>query len=399
MNKKIMIFVAFGVAVFFALVVIAVSVFFLLRAVNNLPEEIISFGRYDNIFYIGENKFHVYRDGRWGIRDARGNYIVEFGAYGYFVDRNLFDGGYIIACSGGTFHVLNPDGKEIAAFDDYDSVWFAMPNRFIVTTGSQVGVANRRNREVISMGTYTNIWASGERYIVADGNRVGALNARGREIIPLGRFDEITLFANEFIVRDGSSRSILDARGREVASLPSEVIFYTDDILMLTQNGEYAIYDSRGREIVPFGVYGGIYFDNAHFVVLDGNRWDSQRGVIDARGNEIIPMGRYDEIRVASENRFVVVAFGENWGGSFGVIDARGNFIVPMDKYDAIDVTAQFSDDALRVTLDGLVGAIDFSGKEIIPLGKFEAILSVNNNLAIVRDHGGRLGVVNIRRL
>jgi hypothetical protein len=372
-NKKLFVYAGIAVAAIIALIAV-ISII-----PHNPPYEVISPGRYDSVFYIGNNRFLVERGNRWGIQDTRENEIVPFGRYEDIIDFRE-DGSGMIVRNNRTFYVLNSNGREVNTFDRYDYVWFAGNNRFVVAMGtgrnSRAGVVDSRGNEIIRLGDYTDIEATdcGKYYIVWDNDRTGVLDSRGRDMIPL-RYDSIFQAGDTgFIVTDREHTGVIN---------------------------------SRGNEIVQMGRYDSVtYALNGRFLVRQGTRNDTRSAVIDSRGNEVVQMGRYESILPVQGDRFIVTT-GTGMDMRHGVIDARGNEIIQIGRYDQI--YARFSEHPMDDITPGFivhssdrVGYIGVNGQEIIPVGRYDSIHSVHNGLAIVSRGIGwdaRIGVFNTRRM
>ena len=387
------------VAVFVTIIVASAG-----RAYNP-PYEVISFGRYDEIVYIGYGQFLVAREDweRTGVRDVYGNEIIEFGRFEYLFDeidvhfRAFRDGNFFIT-DARTFYLFNRAGNEIVSFDRFDWVDYVTENSFIVYTGTgqnaRVGVIDARGMEIIPIGRFDRITASnnGRWFRVQDGNRIGVLNASGTEIISMGRFDSILFAAgNRFIVSTGQSQNrrvaALDSRGQEIIALGrfDQIQAAGDSFFTVRDGNDWGVLNVRGDEVIPFRYSRIQMVGNNNFIVLDGDR----TGVLDTRGNEIITIGRYDEISYAGNERFLVRSGGERTWGSvwegarWGILDTRGNEVISFGRYDEIIPApgdrfvvrsgGTFNEDT-RVLENARWGVLDTRGTEIISSGRYDSI-------------------------
>ena len=420
-----------------------VAIFVIITALNlrsfNPPYEVISFGRYDEIIYVGNGRFFVSRGSssnmRWGVVDVRGSELIDFGRFDEHFSETVYDGDFILTVRDGRdFIVLSADGSEIASFDRFDHVRTVTANRFIVETGSgqntRAGVIDANSTEIIPLGRYSSIRSSdnGRWFTVWDGERVGLINASGAEVIPLGRYDNISFAPNDrFIVSVGPGYNrrfaVLDSRGQEIISLGrfDNIRAAGDSHFIVRSGASWGVVNSQGNEVIPFR-YDSIHIvDGNNFIVTEGDR----RGVLDARGIEVISMGRYDEITYAFGGRFLVRSGGESdsWtgemrGARWGVVDARGNEVITLGRYDEI---TPVPGDRFIVRTGGTFnrnvwewegarfGVVDAQGNEVISAGRYDSILNyyryfmaefaevgfaIDNNF-IVRS-GDRIGVRGI---
>ena len=400
-----------------------------------LPYEVITFGRYDFIFYFGDGRFYVGRDNdRWGIVDARGNEIIPFGRYDYFMDAS--PGGGILVSSGGSYIVFDAQGNQLASFDRFDGVQYVTDDRFIANIISgetnRAALIDAQGNEIIPFGRYNNIWAApgGKWFTVWDGNRIGLLDAQGNEVIPLGRYDDIQIVHEDrFIVsswpnfmdffdapeadyEDAEFLSprwaVLDTAGREV--IPHGRFDWITDAaghrFIVTEGRRTGVLDTHGNEIIPLRHEriwpAGYYF----FVVRDGGRY----GVLDARGQELIPPGRYDEILYVSNGHFLVRSEGDRcedtweWlNARWAIVDSRGREVIAPGRYDEIIAV---SADRFIVRIGGALntrtwqiegarwGVLDASGSEIIPIGRYDRISRLGQYSFIFHDAGDNIDFI-----
>ncbi|MCL2224656.1 MAG: zinc ribbon domain-containing protein [Defluviitaleaceae bacterium] len=434
-RKKTVMFAAIGGGLV-AIVAIILAITALMP--HNPPYEVISHGRYDGIRYAGNGRFVVAsgfaNNERWGIYDYRGREIIPFGRFDAF---ETFEN-YFLVYGNRAHTVFDQDGREVAAFDVYDAVQFASPERFIVRQGNRNGVVDRRGREVIPMGRYSQIHplSAGAWYIVNDGDRVGLVNHRGREIVSPGRFDSFTLAPNDrfvatigsglnqrvavlnnrgneiislglhdaiypvydsnmFIVMSGGTWGVIDHRGRTVVPSRYDGIYEAGETGFITVEGErVGVLDRRGNEIISPGNFDDIFYAGYGLFIAERGTWADRRvGVVNRRGEEIIQIGRYDSVEAVGNNRFII-GLGDIWDLRLGVVDHRGNEIIQMGRFDAITPM----DYGFLIRNDVRIGFLCLNGQEIIPMGRYDRIHGVHGNLAIVtRDD--RHGVVNTRRI
>lgn len=425
----------------------------------NPPYEVISFGRYDNIVYIGAGQFRVERGNpphpSWGVVDIRGNYIIPFGRYQIPRGGIVMGDGNFFVLDGSSYHVLDSRGRTTASFDRWNIVTYVTSNRFIVETGQfenqrfgvidsrgnyvipmdirtritaslcsqffivheryRVGVFDNRGNEVVSFGQFEQIVsAPGGRFIGGSGTganmRNAVLNARGVEIIPMGQYTHIQAAGgNHFIVReprDGGMRGVIDSRGNVVVPLRYDNIIYSASAgstifaVWIEEGDRWAGLNSRGEEVINLGSYNEIIpIMGSLFLVRRGEQGEATWGIIDARGNEIIPYGRYSEITPAQSDRFIVQR-GDLPNQQWGVLDARENEIIALGRYDRIDTPPPFSDLVFIARIGNSFSLLDTNGRVIVPRGRYNEILGISNGLAIVRrGENNQIGVVNTRRI
>ena len=441
LSKNFYIAAAGGVLGLIAIVFLIILV--MPRREPPLPYEVITFGRYDRIFYFGGGSFYVGRDNdRWGIVDARGNEIIAFGRYDHVVD--ISPGGSIIASDGRSFIVYDTQGNELASFDRFDSVSYVTRDRFIVNiiSGEMVraAVIDAQGSEIIPFGRYNSIWAStcGRWFTVWDGSRIGIIDAQGSEVIPLGRYDDIqTVHEDRFIVSTWPNFpdffetyeteyeaaftpprwAVLDAAGREI--IPYGRYDWINDAIgnrfIAAEGGRSGILDTHGNEIIPLRydrIWPAGYY---YFIASDGNR----RGVLDLRGQELIPFGRYDEILYVSDGHFLVRSGGTisettwEWvNARWAIVDSQGREVIAPGRYDEIIAV---SADRFIVRIGGALnprtwlmegarwGVLDASGSEIIPIGRYDRIARLDqyafyyhgtaDNIDFIVHAGDRVGV------
>jgi len=209
-KAKIAIFAAAGL-----LLAGAAAVFVIFFMGNNdfePPYEVISFGRYEEIGYIGEGRFLTSRGHwpniSWGIQNYRGEEIIPFGRYNWpDTGFTTTDGNFLVQ-DGRTFLVLDAEGNELLTIGGYDWVRYVSMDRFVVSRNGQSALIDAENNYIIPMGafgfgsispSFDGLWLT-----IWDGNSVGILDINGNEIVPFGSFDNAHPISNgRFFVSRG----------------------------------------------------------------------------------------------------------------------------------------------------------------------------------------------------
>ena len=335
---------------------------------------IVAFGEYDMIIQISDDRFMIangeMEDGvidissaEWGVIDANGNEIIEFGRFALppitidrinwgYIDFALHDGRFVVRESE-DFVILSPDGDEIARFDGFTQLSHIVDDLFLVRVGGvhspywgsvlcgEIGLMNSAGDFIIPVGYvddfrfshHMNILTlrrggeavfAGTHHVGYAGADMAIMNIYGDIIIPFGLYDEIfTITSDLFHVRIGGE--------------------WCDEYVGWWRNEKHAVVDVAGNEIVPFMSNAWIRSDasNNYFLVEMTVDARNQFAVFDALGNEIVPFGRYDYIQSVDHGMFVVqhnaiYDYSQATNSPWAVVNSQGEYIIPFGRYNSI---------------------------------------------------------------
>lgn len=156
--------------------------------------------------------------------------------------------------------------------------------------------------------------------------------------------------------------------------------FFSEGVVAVCQeDDEWALIDTKGKLVVPFGVYEGLGD------CVDGRilvQKDNLLGYIDKNGDEVIPC-KYTGADSFSDG--VALVSDNNWI-STKVIDVNENILFETSKYD---VMWGFSEGRAQVKdkNTGLWGYVDKTGVEVIPCIYYKAD-AFSDGLAAVNGDG-----------
>ena len=363
----------------------------------NPQYEVIPFGRYDAIFYIGEDRYFVMRGTgdniRWGVQDIRGNEIIEFGRF-----ERPYDGFFNLR---GTSELRLSNFNPVPIFENI----VTHNGNFAVQRGLTVYIKDPRGRVLTSFennGDFERIsYVNENRFIVRERRAYyftgGVIDARGREIIPLGLFGDIEASndGNWFRVWDGfnARHLIMNSNGNEIIS--SNASLAPNNRFIAWRDGGVSVYDSRGGVIIPHGRFNNIHgVGESYFAVRDGRSW----GLVNASGNFVIHP-RYGFISYAGGNSFLVED-----ERRYAILDNRGREIIPFGRYDFIwpggngrlHVSSGGNNREIATNIgimhfaleDSRVGIVDTRGNEVIQFGRYDDVIPVPGDRFIARLGG-----------
>lgn len=397
---------------------------------NSLPYEIIPFGRYDHVSFLGDYHLLSFMADEQdnivgGVTDLSGNEIFPFSSH---YNTPSVVNGKISIRDGSQLMVFNEDMELIASFNGalYQSVEYVTDNRFILThwdfftdgrdttivvdaAGNPIISPRRgiRRIDVCDQGR----WFKVDSVFMNEG--IAVFDANGNVVIPFGLYDDIQFIPGDrFAVMttgswDDAEFAILDHNRHEVIPFGVYRNFRAigDGHLIARYDNRWGIVDAYGNQITGF-VYSGINTECGYVLVVNGN--NHRVGVISAHGEEIIPFDKYNLIQVLSDDRFLVLRNATRGaidfvGGEWGVVSAVGNEIIPFGEYDNILVmgTLPWRNTFLRfnygilVTAGEYVGLKCINGQELIPVGKYDFIHGTRNGIAIV-EYSEDIGVIRV---
>lgn len=115
--------------------------------------------------------------------------------------------------------------------------------------------------------------------------------------------------------------------------------------------------DRTGKEVIPLGMFSGLYSDFHEGLAVLGNDGES-KGFIDREGQIVIPQV-YEDAKDFSGNLAPVKSTETKL---WGYIDKLGALVIPMEY----ETAESFHDGVAYVVKNGLAGYIDETGKEVI---------------------------------
>lgn len=230
--------------------------------------------QYDSATMFSSGVARVAKDGLWGLVDTAGKEIVppQYESIAHALQ------GCLVVMHGEKTGVLNSAGKEIVPIEydeledcDNGKLWLAYnvsydesgyPNYVDYT------LYNTAGKKIIAPNKYTEMqYLPNNTFWVktAEGTQ-GVVDTAGRKILPTQYQYVVITESDCYVVSKNEKYGILDAVGKAILPLRYEAItfcYHNEDIvapylIVHKKNGIRALYDSAGKEILPF-VYTDIW--------------------------------------------------------------------------------------------------------------------------------------------
>ena len=339
-----------------------------------------------------ENLAAVKVNGKWGLIDVKGNFVVpaEYESISFYKETAIIK----IA---GKYGVISTTGKEIipAQYEEitYSKDWRNRPQNELlaVKQGSKWGVCDRSGKEIVPV-YYDKIEINSNGTInVSLNSQVGLLDKNGRTLIPVGysfifsssRWDEKDSLKNLSTVGIGGKWGIVDQSGKEIIPVVYDRVSMGANLIRVQKDKKFGFSNYRGQEVIPLKYdedwrYAGLYyFSEGMAAVSVAGKW----GYIDEKDRTVIPLA-YDS-GYPFKDGLAVVALNKKQG----LINKENKIIIPL-QYDNLYHLAQLYNGSTMYAGDNLIiakskdkeGVFGTDGRAIIPL-KYESINSIGDGL------------------
>ncbi len=291
-------------------------------------------------------------DGRWGIVDARGRWVVA--PHYDWVDPALFDGGPALVSLGGRFGYVSREGREV------------LPPILEEASPFVGGFACVRDPQAMASGLIDGegLPVSGFRFESCDAEfRDGLARVRAA-----GRWG--------YVDRAGELR---------LPAIYDRAEPFSEGLALVEEGGLRAYVDPTGERVAPASAEDAGPFVEGRARIRRG---PDQVGFIDGTGRTVVAT-RWRRAQDFSE--------GLAW-----VLDPATARWAAIDRDGAVVLTSMyedptpFRDGAARVARDGRYGVIDRRGRELVPI-RYAAVGDVAEGLvAVAAEPGGPVGVVDL---
>lgn len=335
---------------------------------------------YEQIEEFEDDWARVQQDGRWGIINREGQWIV----------RPAHDSAYKLDYLGNGFTLVDdPDAK--ASANRYAQSPYRMVNlrtgkvsdtvygkpskikdgRYIgeVADGSAVLFDAQGHATRLSDGKPESKEQYGDWIIVRHDEREGAIDARGNMAIPAlyGEFNPFFVqpeglarvnLATGYRLIDQSGKTVLEKRGDGVPLASMQRLLFTDD-----SESSAIMTDLQGREITRFAGRYSVEDSHASEGVVPYSDGGGKKGLANADGKRIVGT-HFSELGPMKDGLARARRL-ERTGKLYGYIDITGRYAIAP----AFTWAGDFHDERAMVRRDGLVEFIDRQGKAAATFG------------------------------
>jgi hypothetical protein len=346
--------------------------------------------------------------GKWGFIDEKGKVKVPL-QYSYV--NSFIDGKAIVCVSGynyngdcenGSYDLIDRSNKSIIP-DNMKIVRTYNKNRFIVKSlNNKYGVVDE-NGTVIIDAIFNSVFIEANKYIICEIEKGDEFirrifNFNGKPLFDnkatyfgiIAKEDENYITTNYITYKEKEKWGLADSSGIKITNPIYNSIegynWINNGFLMVSIKSEdskdnyYGLIDLKGDVVIPV-IYDEIlskYSNNNEiaFVLRKGNNV----GVVNVKNEIVIPF-EYQELKfIDNYNR--PASFLAKKDDKYGFIDLQNSKFIDF-KYEAVfytyDLDEIFSNNRIKVLVDGKEGVIDNSGNYIIK-PKYREIVNINDN-------------------
>ena len=338
--------------------------------------------------------FPVRVDGKWGVVDTKGDFVIP----AQYRWADVWSNGLVrVQDDNHKTVILNLEGETVIPSKFSFIRDFGSRDFTIARLDNNDVVIDRAGNVVLGPGFQTlDVFDGNRTWIVGDGRSKGLVTLDCEWLLEpeysqiYGVQDTGLAYAKPakggagLLKADGTWAAEPGKRFEDVGPLSRA------GVMPAKQNGKWGLVDSNLQWVVqpidnqPYG-YPGIYTDPTQAVVAI----DGKYGVVDLSGAMIIP-AIHDNVFGGSG-----AAFTAKKDGKFGAYDRAGKQIVPFE-YDSISA---FSASGIAwVNKDGRRFAIDLTGNEVAPREKppgIERVEYFNSEGWAAAKRDGKWGAVN----
>ena len=352
--------------------------------------------------------FALYKEGKYGVIDEKGNEIVE-NTYSNIIIPNPTKSVFICIKEDGTNEVLNEKSEKI--FTEYKKIEAIETNPILTNVPYEKSVLKYEKEgkyglldyagNIITDAIYEEIssvkFKEGEIFAKKDG-KYGVINNKGTILIPFD-YDDIEgdkYYRNKsykdsgYIIKKTTSNGYrygyIDSKWKKIVdteytSISRILDIDSDDIyLIISKNGQYGVI--RNKDLKINCAYQAISYNkyaNLYTVQRSG-----QYGVLDINGNVIIPI----EYKSISFNGLYILAKSFTEEINFNL---KGEKV--ENEYTSM-MEIQDSDLYITINRDNLYGIVDKDEKELVK-NEYLYIEYVFDNYFVAYKNGSGLGVID----
>jgi hypothetical protein len=346
-----------------------------------------------------------------GVRRRKGDAITVLSG-GKWGIVNVLSGGVVVSCQydqieylGGKAAWAKLDGRwGLIAYDgtvlqpfEFDSVMWVSPEAGLwkARQAGKYGLVNA-DGEMLLPCNYRSIDKAADGFvIVRDGEGAGLFHAPDKRFVLSPEYDRVIYWSESSgksaVVRSGNQWGLASLRdGTLLLPTEHELLRPWRGVLKAEKEGLLALYDYKGREVLPWethttelpDTYMG-FVNGYGKVVCKG-----KAGLIDEQGEIVLPC-HYQDVGAFSEGLVPVMR-----DGQWGYVNLKGEWIIHPQYANAHSFLSGFA----AVQRNGKYGYIDKDGREKIPFRYEDAGHVYNDRAPVAREGDGKVlwGLIDI---
>ncbi|REK72019.1 WG repeat-containing protein [Paenibacillus paeoniae] len=340
---------------------------------NQIGAEWIIQPQYDDITTFKDGVAFVEVDGKWGLIDRKGTYLVK----PQYENSSLsFNEGLADVYKNGKWGYIDLSGKEVIKLQFPEQ-----PGDFVE------GLA-----------------------AVSDGDYWGFINKEGKTVIDF-QYVDVSNFYKGYALALTENKGIvfIDKNGKVTAEtymdyvdplLYTDPYIYSDYVWLMDESGKWAFYSYDGKVIIKPTYETPLPFQWRDYMIDQINMFSDgkaivindkyERFLLDEKGKEMPVMSKYDgspSLVVGSYKEGMIAAslLNENKSPTWGFLDQTGKEVVSLTSYSEIQ---DFQEGLAAVgNKDGAWGYINKKGQTVVP-HSYDYALPFENGLAWVMKKG-----------
>lgn len=291
---------------------------------------------------------------------------------------DIQDVNHILVCKDGKYGMKNARGADIVGLE-WDYLKYVSSSVIIAARNGKFGVINSFNLVVIPF-SYEEISLCGNYLKVRYDGRYGLYSLGGKFILSTEYYDIVPMRFG-FAVRSVATWGFIDSKRIKTINCKYEAIeegpFNT---LKVKKKGKWGLMSTFGEVVLPARYRKIESRDVEGYAAVMGN--NGKWSFIDTSFNQIC-LAEFDEVYEFNRELAIVKK-----NGKYGVINRNGNIVV-LCMYD--DISLFNSSGYAVVTVGSKSGVIDKKGKEITPI-IYDSIDIMQNIAHVV--YQGEQGIV-----
>ena len=292
--------------------------------------------------------------------------------------KNLIGTSYYSVYSNGKFGVIDNNGDYVVS-PEYDEL-IIIPNNtkpvFVCTydindeTGEyKTKVINEQKKEIVSgydkveaidnFDNYQNIWFEDNVLRVLKDGKYGMIDFSGSELLPCEyeNIEALKGVKNNFLVTKEGKVGLVNEKGQFIINVEYSIILtlaegYNSEYIVVDENGNYGLISTSGKLIIE-PQYQSIKYlkSQTMFAVKEGETWK----LINENGETILE--GYDDIKEATSDGIIIVK-----SGKYGIV-TTANEIKIEPTYDELKYAFSIYYIAKK---DGVYGIINSNNEQVI---------------------------------
>ena len=360
---------------------------------DSATNAVILEARYDYIYQFKNNVAIVKQDEYYGLINEKGREVAKpvYSSYKWVNDTLIkFE-------KNGAYGLVTTDMKEVMPF--IFKTLLVFDNRLIAGSEDKTGVIDLKGNIIIPFhydeilpeyrkggGMYLN-----DSFIRVKANdRTGLINSENKTVLP-AVYQSITLWGNDLVcVKRYDNYALLNTRGDTLIPFGKYRFSapITEGFIVAEKDGLFGFVDSLGTQKIPFEYQNAYAFEKGMATVQKDSLW----GVVNYNNEEVIPFEYASPVVFYRD--LAVVEKVINDTSKFAYLKPDGTYLTEF-IYDEVQ---PFQQSFAQVRIDDLWGLMEESGKLVVPIKNHKlairygyVVTSINEKYGLYNLEGDRI--------